>query len=587
MFRDENFSFLVNVTREAYETKKDAVACLSAPGSKAIERAKMAFHECQVNVGEFLGLATSGYAFCNLFDFDPEKMYWFENKDGKKSKMYPTYKRGPNAGMMKMQMKSDRFFKGAQTVFVDVDFTRFNDVWDYLATLTIPPTCVYMSFSDKKEKGKEKIASRRFRMVYVFDEILGKEAFIYISKNITNHIIHDTGEPMEDDCGTRMSQYMNGVFGNNETYRSDIIYSIADFWVGGAFYYMPETPEDDVSEEVVDEKKIEFDKRMINDMERLEYDEFMHYYSHQYPYVYRVERDNWIGNLYQFTDDNYLQLYYYKERVHDGNHRRRKLFWAACLRRLMYPGIDPSTLLFNLYIDRERFYDNSDGLISITCLKKKVQNAFKLTIEDLAIYCGKTIAYWQKNRPKIIFKRGIGFQPGMIKKIYKQVRYAEIDKVYNPALSVRENIENGLDVPRSTLYEYCKERGYQTNPVAHKPNTARQQREDKKIEKQRKIELFQRLYDDTLTVEENKNLMERNGLHLSISTIFRWRNLYEPTKSAEDTYVMIPNFRNSVDLSGFGLPEQSHDTLENEEIHFNEYNWQPFFNRSWQQFSFS
>ena len=207
MIIDKNFRFSVTVSKEGYECKQDAIACLSTPGSKAINRDRMAWHICELSVDDFLKLATSGYCFCNLFTkFNPNKKYKFDGKDGRKMLQYPIYKRGPNKGYMKTQFKSDRFFKGAQTVFVDVDYTKYENVEEYLGTLTIPPTCVYMSFSDSKEKGKDNIISRRFRMVYIFDSILDDKAFTKISRIITRFIEADTCERMEDDCGTRKCQ---------------------------------------------------------------------------------------------------------------------------------------------------------------------------------------------------------------------------------------------------------------------------------------------------------------------------------------------------------------------------------------------
>jgi hypothetical protein len=206
---------------------------------------------------------------------------------------------------MKLCMKSDKFFMGAQTVFVDVDYTRFTDVREYLGTLSYPPTCVYMSFSDRKEK--KGISSRRFRMVYVFDRVLNEKEFLHVSQTINDQIVFDTGEPMEDDCGTRKSQYMNGVYGNNETYVSDFIYDIMDF---------PEEPplltvNPQTTVDTSAPQEITFNDRMLEDMKEMDYDTFMHYYSWQYQYKYRTEYgDVWIDGLYQMTDESYLQLWW-------------------------------------------------------------------------------------------------------------------------------------------------------------------------------------------------------------------------------------------------------------------------------------
>ena len=58
----------------------------------------MAFIERSVTVDEFLELAISGHAFCNLFDINPNKLYWVKNSEGKKYQVYPVYRKGKNKG---------------------------------------------------------------------------------------------------------------------------------------------------------------------------------------------------------------------------------------------------------------------------------------------------------------------------------------------------------------------------------------------------------------------------------------------------------------------------------------------------------
>ena len=87
-----NFKFRVNVSNDYYVKKTDASACLSLAGAKAIKKVKMAFREQDVTVDEFLTYALNGYAFCNLFDFDPDQSYWFETGDGHRYQTTPLYK---------------------------------------------------------------------------------------------------------------------------------------------------------------------------------------------------------------------------------------------------------------------------------------------------------------------------------------------------------------------------------------------------------------------------------------------------------------------------------------------------------------
>ena len=366
-----NFKFRVNVSNDYYVKKTDASACLSLAGAKAIKKVKMAFREQDVTVDEFLTYALNGYAFCNLFDFDPDQSYWFETGDGHRYQTTPLYKDGTNKGCMRLVFKSDRFFSGAQTVFVDIDLTRFDSIPEYIDCLTIKPTCVYMSYSDKLEK--DRVTSRRFRMVYVFDRIMGKEDLNVISRTITDSIIRDTGEPMKDDCGTRISQYFNGVYDNEESYAFYNIYSRLDFPES-----LPVIEDVMPDEQSTKKPEVEFDSHLLHDMGSMDYETFMHYNSLKYRYIYKTQKDEWIDGLYQLTDDSYIQLWWVRERITDGHHRRRTLSKFACLRRLMKPDIDPDTLLFNMYVDLHRFIDNSDGIITIETMKRRVKSVVKI-----------------------------------------------------------------------------------------------------------------------------------------------------------------------------------------------------------------
>lgn len=519
---DNNFSFTTNISVEAYTTKNEATACLSRIGAKSVGKNKMAFMEQIVTVSEFLDYATTGHAFCNLFEYDADAKYWLETGDGKRYPSYPIYKKGGNTGAMKLTFKTDRFFKGSQTVFVDIDKTRFHDVSEYISTLTLPPTCVYMSFSDNKEKGGQ--VSRRFRLVYVLDEIVGKDELTKISSAINNMIRIDTAEDIEDDCGTRVSQYMNGVYGNYETYETDKIYSISDF-----DDYVFESNEPTPTEEA---QEIVFDEGMLVDMGTYGYDQFMHYYSTQYKYLYRIEKPGWIKNTYQLTDENFMRLWFYREKQVDGQNRRRKLFKNACLRRLMFPDIDPNTLLFNLYVDFVRFFDNSDGVITLDTLVRKVKTAMMMTREELEDYCAFEIQYWKKNRPKFILKSGYIASQGFLSYIAKDIRWKELDERYDRSKTVKENADI-LGVPLRTLYRYCSERHIATNP--NRGETESQRRAKRKLKKQEEIELFKAVYDPELSLRENREKLNNEGLSLSPPTISSWVNKYYEMPLEDDS----------------------------------------------------
>ena len=568
MFRSELLKFLTNVSLDSYQSKSDAKACLSSRGAKAIDKDKMSFKKQKVSVDEFLQYATAGHAFCNLFDYDPNKQYWSMSKDGMWRLQYPEYRRGSQKGGMKLSMKCDRFFRGAQTVFVDIDNTRFGEIPDYLSKLTKPPTCVYMSYSDKKDKGG--VISRRFRMVYVFDRILGKDEFIHVSRAITNQIVIDTGEPMDDDCGTRMSQYMNGVYGNDETYRTYNFYSVLDFPVVPTPPVCCTTTAPAVQRPAISitfappnqmpavcstatvapaQPGAVFDRNLVNDMRSLSPDQLKYNYSWKYSYKYRTEKPEWIDNQYQLTDDNHLQLWWYREKQIDGEHRRRKLFKNACLRRLMFPDMTPDEALYNLYLDSHKFFDNSDGELTVDMLIRKVKNAFEKSREELEEYCCGDIQYWKEHRPQFIIRPGCQCNWGVINDITHRIRLANFTYEYNRSVSIQENIENGIGIPESTLYRYCNAANIDTNP--NKGETEHERRERKRQEKQERIRKFLSLYDPAIGIRPNKSQLKANGLSLSKDTISKWAKKYFDVSS---TYPVINPYED-YDVDAGDFPE--------------------------------
>ena len=513
----KNFSFSINVSAEAYETKEEAWKCLSRDGAKELGREKMAFWGRHITVDDFLGYATSGHTFCALFDYDPNQKYWIENRLGKKEKISPIYKRGKNKGAMNIKMKRDQFFLGAQAIFVDVDYTRFSNVKDYIDALKYKPTCVYLSYSDRQEK--EGKISRRFRLVYVFDKILDTNEFIHVSSAITRQIEQDTNEKMEDTCGERRSQYMNGVYGKKKTYKTYFIYSVTDFPM------LP--PQPAVIQPVIpvasSPPKIGFTESFVYDMEHLPYKTFMHYYS-WIGYVYRTEKPEWIDGLYQMTDENYLQIWFCREKVMDGNHRRSKLYRNACLRRLIDPEMPPDKALFNLYVDARLFFDDSDGVLNTDTLMNKVKKAFETPIEKIVSECSEDINYWHEHRPKFIIKNiGIGNR-GTVRYVKGLITYAYLDSVYNPCLPVQENARIITAVSDKTLYRYARNRKISTNP--NKQPTEREKRAEKKQGKAAKIKLFRQLYCPSVSLSKNRELLEEAGLNLSKGTIKNWAKRY-------------------------------------------------------------
>ena len=455
MITDKNFKFNTSISREGYPNKETAKACLTFRGARSINRQKMAFKEQEVTVTEFLDYAVSGYSFCNLFSFNPDKKYWIEC--GRYwNKTYPVYRRGINKDYFKLNFKQDKFFKGSQVIFVDIDYTHYDNIYEYIDALRYTPTCVYTSFSDNMLKGG--YISRRFRLVYVFDKVLNAEEFRTTTINLYQQIIEDTNEPIEDYCGMGVSQYMNGS-NSNETYISNIIYSIDDI---EPIVYIEHAKEESKKQ------KITFNNEMVKDMETKPYKTVVEkWWCKGLRYITKTEKE--FTTYYSTDTENYYSLFWHNEKVEDGNHRRMKLFIRAAIRRLMKNDITPDELLYNLYIDRYRFFDNSDDELTIDVLKSKVKGAINT---DISIIKGFTKDY---KKPTFIINPEVSNKRQAIGMARKEITDNKIGEIYDTSKSVKENLntfkELGIKISQTRLYKWVKENNAnQKQIINYNPN---------------------------------------------------------------------------------------------------------------------
>lgn len=487
---NKHFIFQIGHSLDRYESKEKAKLALSTKSIKEYNKgiedrdahlSKMSFVRETVSVSRFAEMAKSGYTFCNLFSYDPNRQY---RSTGRwRTLFWPEYKRGRNKGGMKMQMKADMFYEGCQCFFVDIDYTKYESVEDYIGALTLKPTVVYMSYSDNvykidsKQKQNPKynpnrgIKSRRFRLCYVFNEIIyGKENFKTISSAINKMVEDSTHEVVQDDCGKSMSQYFNGSM-NKEVYVSGCVYEITDFTNNTHIYYN-ESPKEGqevsdipckIIEPLTRKRYLEASTSLVCDMERLNYEEFMQNYRHKYRYCYRKDDGTW-ENGYQIVGDDYFALYYHSKRLKDGEKRRKKLYENMCLRRVMFPEITPNEVLYCAYVDFQRFIDNSQDPIYIECLVRNVKSAFKLSVEEIEQKYREDIAYLRSKKPKhgIIYDvRGAKNQSERNTK-EKEIRWTRYDRLYDINMSPKENaVLFGIDV--KTMRRYCKDRGIPTS----------------------------------------------------------------------------------------------------------------------------
>ena len=461
MEKRQDFKFVASISKMGYATKQDVINTLGRENRKKYGTESLRFAERKVTVDDIVDLIGDGYAFCATFYTNNGELIWKKQDDGSKKCICPVLK----DGFMSMTVKRDEFFKGSQIVSIDIDDTQYTNVEDYIAQLTFIPTFAYTSYSDSPEK-------RKFRLCYVLDSPLNSiEEYKEVANTIHYTAEQDTQEPISDKCGEKASQYFNGTnrSAGAELYKYYVVYDRADF---------PTIEQEQEDEDKYAKVKCEFDKDTVKAMETQTYQKFMHRHSLRYQYFYQSEIDWKDGEKWRAVDSSFVSLCYRWcgtgeiEKYKDGEHRRRKLKTYACLRRLIKPSTTPTELLFNLYIDRERFFDNSDAALTIEVLKTKVNAAFSMEIDEIKQRYSVVL---EKNRRKIVFnptylkdnaklnKLGVGENlKAIIRCAVKDYNYCEIDKYYNQKLSVMDNVKelakNGISVSRRTLYRYCADR---------------------------------------------------------------------------------------------------------------------------------
>lgn len=487
MMINNNFTFSVSLSVDSYRDKKDATESIATLelAKKNGHSKKMSFQDMTLGIDEFEGYITSGYTYCGgLFLLDPDYKETFTTKSGGKYTCTPYYK---DDSSLKAQFKSDRYFSCGQVFSIDIDGTRFNDPEAYVESLTLKPTFYYTTPSDNPT------GLRKFRLVYIFEELLGKDGYELATKAIHKQAEIDTVEKIKDNCGERFSQYFNGSRGA-QVWTTYNILEVGDLKpiIDKYGIELDERPEDEDM----------FDSSLLTALETLSYEDFMHYNSLKYEYFWNSVRFE-PGEKYRILDPekDVVLLFRWGDKFKDGEGRRKKLQKYAALRRIARPEITPDELLFNLYVDRERFFDNSDGAITIDCLKRKTEIAFKKSIEELR----EDYDYILKNCPlKFVVNPNVILKQKAINEAKKEMNWKRIKENYNPSVSVKENLENlkasGIKVEKSTLYKFCKELGIETNP--------------KETENKRILEI----YDSSLSQRKNIELLKEKGIVIS-----RWK----------------------------------------------------------------
>lgn len=542
----------MSLSKDTYETKEQITAAIER-GEKGKQlrikvglAEKISFRKVDVTPSQLLCYALEGYTFCALFsNFGPNTGT-------------VTYVKAD--GCFTMSGKADEFFDGSYFVGVDIDETRYSSTEELIRKLRLCPTFWYTSLSNQQvDSDTGECKGVRMRLIYVFNaKIEDKYFFRYCSYMVHAQIESDLQECIKDKCGMRCSQYFNGTNRKHPEIKleyddSGVIYSLSDFGITNQGYLdflynkcnynkLTQKQRKDIKERIclissqADIKettnntnninlgiiqtatitKIRFSDALIKDNVTLPWDDFYKRYIHQYRYVYRTEKDNWLtfdnNILYQVCGLDYIELPWIPQMLTDGHHRRSTLFHRAWLRRVICPNISPDELLFNLFVDRERFFDNSDGVISNRLLIKKVRESFETPINTLIdLYKDFFSSVLERSSKKKLILHYSSRGRINANHLRKELRWQLLDNVYDTTLTVEDNLiilnDEVLEIGRSTIYRYLHDRGI-----------------EKRNSRDVDFEKFCLLHQEGLSLRQERDFLKSHGLYLSLNSISSYRN---------------------------------------------------------------
>lgn len=417
---------------------KIAVSVQAITDKNNFDWSRLRFSERTLTIPEFQTLLEGQYAFNTLRNM-------------------PTFSQKLNCG---------KNFASAYTVSFDFDDAK-DDYTTFIKSLDVKPSLSYRTSSDG-------LKGHRYRAIYVFDKPITSQS----QYRNTYYNIKDRFNLPSSDNGN-MSTGVQNVCGCKAGTRVDCsgnIFHLDDF---------TGTTKQESNDEKKDTTRSEIrpcDEVFIDDMTSLSFRELYAKYIDIYPYFDHSELEYHDG--YALIDENYVEIYRKWHvvstemkngemknstepiRLKDGMKRRKTMFFQCLLRRKIKPDISLEHLLFNLVLEREWFFDNSDDQLNNETLLHIASES--LDVDEIRIKSKN------KNRFKVDkqYWERLNVKPKQAKQLVKKLlTYKEIEKYYNPDLTDNENIlilkEHGIKCCAKTLQRFRREHGISKRSTSH------------------------------------------------------------------------------------------------------------------------
>lgn len=448
------FNFNLSVSTKPYDRNKDE----KRTGS-------LEWQETETTVDGLKDFVLNNYAFCNCF---------YHNT--------PTFTNS---------QKTDKNLKEANMIILDMDAVRYNidDFWTCMTQTEICPTFVYTSRNDGHYKKPTDKYPNRYRVIYVIDDAVRDYSQYSILVNKIKDEMEEYCEGMgvrNDNTDSSCSHFFAG--NPNARYYTGEVVSLGflidryDLELPRTSYIYSQKKREsnmDVVRGTLEKPKFS-NETFSNDWYKDTPDIKMIYDYRDY-YTYTATPIDWKdGELERNVEDTYIYTvkrrwtrkedpmthinYNAIERYRYGSHRKKKIWTALLIRRLIKPSITLEELCYAAIYELYNYIDNTDKehLITRRHLFNIAQEVLGL---DLTKYRDTYRWKTESGNPKVYLinkmeriKRGIVTKSdiaklvGLLNKKYKvqnkgnmekmkkaEQEYAELAKKYDTTKTEREN----------------------------------------------------------------------------------------------------------------------------------------------------
>ena len=366
--------------------------------------------------------------------------------------------------------KTNANFDKANVVFVDVDDFDM-EMKQFVNGLSMKPTVYYTTPNNlNPQKGNK----YRFRLCYVFNEdIQNCDTLASAYKGIIAEIRKDyPSYPDKDTCGARPSQYMNGNGTPRcEVYSTDCVYSLADFDVSHVEAVRKEratTKEKPNNNAVYPIKDTDF----INDLFTLPPSDLLVKYRERYCYFDHTELT--FNDGYALVPEDYQEIYrsWYQNTFINKNGDTRKVS----------------------VIKTKRDGDNRRKCLFVSALirRKILPN---ITFEHLLYNLIAERQWYYDNSDNVLNNQ-------------------ELMRIANNALSMAYDTIRLKTKRKPSKFKvdkmYCLEKGIKPKAMV---GVVRRKLKDEEIGN---------LYDCSLSVKENLEMLKANGIKIGLSRLYEF-----------------------------------------------------------------